>query len=446
MNKNDSERVANYLENLGYKRTADENKADVLVTTTCGVRQSADDRVYGLIPRIKRMNPKGKIILTGCLANREDVQKRLGENVDIWMPITELPDLKNRLHPRKSKMESSLSGYFRIKPKYESKFSAFVPIGNGCDNFCTYCVVPYARGRETYRSVEEVVNEAKNLIKKGYKEITLIAQNVNSYISPAILEPKAIESRDPIAPAGRSGMTINFAQLLKMVNDIPGDFWLRFSTSHPKDMSDELIETMTKCEKLCHHIHLPAQAGDNKVLNAMNRKYTKEHYMELIKKIRKALNKKSQTRLPDGRVFNPPVSITTDIIVGFPGETKNQFNETAKLFREVNFDMAYIAQYSPRPGTVSYKMDDNVSRAEKKRREEELNKILRKTALKNNKAYLNKIVEVLIDGKKKDFYLGKTKTAKTVVIKSKNKIRTGDIKRVKIYKVGDFGMEGEISD
>jgi len=244
------------------------------------------------------------------------------------------------------------------------------------------------------------------LIKKGYKEITLIAQNVNSY---------------------KSG-DYNFARLLKEVNDLTGKFWLRFATSHPKDMSDELIETMAKCDKLCHHVHLAVQAGDNEILARMNRKYTREHYLGLIDKIRSAL---------------PNASISTDIIVGFPGETEEQFNRTADLFREVKFDMVYISQYSPRPGTVAEKMDDNVSKAEKKRREEFVNDILSETALSNNQIYLNKEVEVLFDEKKRKNQIGKTRTSKTVRVETEENL-IGQILKVKITSVQDFGMIGEL--
>ncbi|MDD4333235.1 MAG: tRNA (N6-isopentenyl adenosine(37)-C2)-methylthiotransferase MiaB [Patescibacteria group bacterium] len=410
MNKADSERIAGYLEKYGYRPAKNELQADLVVVTTCGVRQSAEDRVYGLIPRIKKENPRAKIILTGCLSLREDVQKRLKNYVDIWLPITELSGLIKKLRVMRSALRKN--DYLNIVPKYNSKITAFVPIGNGCNNFCTYCVVPYARGREVYRPAGEIIKEVKNLVKNGYKEIILIAQNVNSYVS----KPKIVY----------------FPELLKAVNDIPGDFWVRFATSHPKDMSGELIKTISKCDKVCRHIHLPAQAGDNEILRRMNRKYSIEHYLELIKKIKKSM---------------PDASITTDIIVGFPGETKKQFNNTAKLFKKVKFDMAYIAQYSPRPGTVSAKMEDNVLRAEKKRREEELMKILRQTALENNKKYIGKVVEILIEGKNKKGELwGKTRTEKMVKVESRKGKENliGKFIKVKINNVKDFGLEGEL--
>jgi len=327
MNKSDSERLAGVLEKRGYKKSDNKYRADLVAINTCGVRQSAEDRVYGLVPGIRRKNKKTKIVITGCLVGRADVRKRLKKVVDIWLPIGQM-----------AKGECQ-KDYFKIKPKYQSKISAFVPIGNGCNNFCSYCVVPYARGRETFRPVKEILAEVKGLVKNGYKEITLIAQNVNSY---------------------RSGKT-DFADLLKMVNGLPGDFQIRFLTSHPKDMSDELIGAIAGCEKVLKEIHLPAQSGDNAILKKMNRGYTVERYETIIKKILKLM---------------PTAEISTDVIVGFPGETKKQFNNTAKLFKDIKFSQAYVARYSPRPGTAAYKLADDVPAEEKKRRFEVLNKLI----------------------------------------------------------------------
>jgi tRNA-2-methylthio-N6-dimethylallyladenosine synthase len=445
MNKSDSERLAGRLEKMGYKRSDNKYQADLVVVNTCGVRQSAEDRVYGIIPKIKKQNPKAKIILTGCLVNREDVKRRLKNYVDVWLPINKFFNFQFSIFKQffnfqfsnknqKKKLSCDNDGYLKIQPIYTSKFSAFVPIGNGCNNFCSYCVVPDARGEEVYRPVKDILDEVKSLVKKDYKEIILIAQNVNSYKSYNVERIM------------RNAKRINFAKLLKMVNDIPGDFWIRFITSHPKDMSDKLIKTIARCPKVCQHIHLPAQAGDDKVLKAMNRKYSTKHYANLIKKIRQAM---------------PDSSITTDIIVGFPGETKKQFNNTVKLFRQVKFDMAYIAKYSLRPGTAAAKLDDDVPQQEKKRREEELMKILRLTALANNKKYIGKTVKVLVEGKNKRSELfGSTETAKTVKISAvdfnqrllrppqmrgpRNDKLIGKFVNVKINKVRDFGLEGEI--
>jgi tRNA-2-methylthio-N6-dimethylallyladenosine synthase len=292
MNKSDSERVAAYLEGFGYSLAKNEIKAGLVVLTTCGVRQTAEDRVYGLVGKIKKKNPKAKIILTGCLSEREDVRRRLKDKVDIWLPIAELPNLVSRITYRISQVKPNIQhcDYLKIKPKYSSEFSAFVPIGNGCNNFCAYCVVPYARGREIYRPAGEILAEVKNLVKRGYKEVILIAQNVNSYISKI---PNS-KFQIPNKSQNPKSKTINFSELLKLVDNIPGDFWIRFATSHPKDMSDELIKTVAKCERACKHIHLPVQAGDNKILRKMNRGYTREDYIKLVKNIRYILNSKFQ--------------------------------------------------------------------------------------------------------------------------------------------------------
>ena len=435
MNKSDSERIAAYLENIGFNWIDDYNKADVVVTTTCGVRQTAEDSVYGLIPDIKKNNPQARIVLTGCLSNRGDVQKRLDKKVDVWLPISELPSLDEKLGLKtlteESEEKSSLTGYLNIQPRYESSFSAFVPIGNGCDNFCSYCVVPYARGRETYRPAKEILNEVRGLVKRGYKEITLIAQNVNSYKDQS---------------GGKNFKVYQFADLLKEVDNIPGDFWIRFATSHPKDMSFKLIKIIAASKKICPQIHLPAQAGDNEVLRRMNRKYTREHYLELLKKIRDNLNNKKNNAKDD--LWQEPVAISTDIIVGFPGETKMQYKNTVKLFQEVGFDMAFIAQYSPRPGTASYNMVDDVLKEEKKRRFKELTELLRKSGFKNNQKYLNKIIRVLVEAKKSKYWFGKSAAGKIVRIshaeKKDGEEVIGGFVFVKIKKVANFSMEGEL--
>jgi len=419
MNKSDSERIAGYLEKKGYFEAENRRMADLVILNTCGVRQSAEDRVYGLIPLIKKENPKAKIILTGCLSEREDVKKRLEGKVDIWLPIIELPKLSKILGIKGKEFNKD---YLKILPKYNNQISVFLPIGNGCDNFCTYCVVPNARGREVYRRADEIIKEVKNLIRRGFKEIILIAQNVNSYKS----------RNTQHATRNKKLKYIYFVDLLKMVNDVPGDFWIRFATSHPKDMSDDLIKAISDCRKVCEHVHLPVQSGNNEILKSMNRNYSVEHYLSLIKKIKKSI---------------PGVSLTTDIIVGFPGETKSQFNNTKKLFKKIKFDMAYIAKYSPRPGTAAEKLRDNVSRQEKKKREEALMKILRKTASENNKKYNGKIVDILIENvnKKGELY-GKTRTNKVVKVKSRKskaeRDRIGKFVKIKILKVRDFGLEG----
>jgi len=425
MNKSDSERIASYLEFYGFKNEEIRKKADLVIINTCGVRQSAENRNYGLIPGIKKENPKVKIILAGCLAGEKNLKRRLDKLVDIWLPILELLDLYKKLGLRKKSIIKG-KNYLCVEPKVNSSFSVFIPIGNGCNNFCSYCFVPFARGREVYRNAYEVIAEAEKFIKKGYKEIIVIAQNVNSYHSLAVKKDLKYFKGKKI------GEGIKFYELLKRVSEIKGDFWLRFSTSHPKDLSDELIKAVALSDKICNHIHLPAQAGDDEILKQMNRKYTHAHYLGLIKKIKKEI---------------PNCSITTDIIVGFPGETKKQFGNTKKLFLEIGFDMAYVSRFSSRPGTVAAKMDDNVEAVEKAQREAELMKIVKKTSFANNKKFLGKNILILVEKKtKKGEWFGKNEQSKVVRIKNSNNLKKleGKFILVKITEVEESGLRGII--
>jgi tRNA-2-methylthio-N6-dimethylallyladenosine synthase len=358
MNSADSERLAAFLVSRGFKAEADFKKADVVVVNTCGIRQAAENRAYSFVEQARQANPNAKIVIAGCLSRRADVQERLAASVDLFLPISELPRLAELLVDKEREPYFSLDEvrlkqgekYLDIAPQRVSHYTAYIPIGNGCNNFCSYCVVPYARGREVYRGAADILAEARALAQAGYKEIVLIAQNVNSY---------------------KDGRT-DFPKLLARVARIPGKFWIRFSSSHPKDVSPELIKVIAAAPKICPHLHLAVQSGDDQILKAMNRKYTARHFTDLIKRVRAA---------------RPGIAITTDVIVGFPGEKRAQFENTLKLFRSVKFDLAYIARYSPRPGTVSYKMKDDVSTQEKKRRAALVNDVLKKTALANNKKF-----------------------------------------------------------
>lgn len=419
MNIADSERLASFLESHNFCLEKNIKKADVVIINTCGVRQMAEDRVYGLVNTIKKNNPSTVVVITGCLSRREDVRKRLIGRADIFMPTSEIMQLPDILSGGGFKEKFSLDAvrlkqgekYLSITPKRGRNFSAAVPIGNGCNNFCSYCVVPYARGREVYRPADEIIREVRGLIKEDYKEIMLIAQNVNSY----------------------HDKKYDFPKLLASIARIPGNFWIRFVSSHPKDMNADLISVVGSSKKICDHLHLAVQSGDDDILKAMNRKYTAKHFENLIAKIRKA---------------KPGIAITTDVIVGFPGETRKQFENTAKLFKRVKFDLAYIAQYSPRPGTVSAKMKDNVLPAEKKRREEEINDILKATALENNKKYLGQEVVVLIEGiNKRGKYYGKTSSYQTVLARTKKKAGQkliGTFAKVKITEILPFALEGDL--
>ena len=322
-NKADSERIVQKLKNEGHQETSHKKKANLIVINACSVRKSAMDRVYVKVHE----NQDKQIILAGCLTEKD--RKKLKNKVkEIWHP----------------------DEYFDLRPIYSSASSAHVPIMTGCNNYCTYCAVPYTRGREKSRPTKDIIKEVKSLVNpafggtgKNYKEIWLLGQNVNSYP--------------------------DFPKLLKQINNIPGDFWIRFVSSHPKDFSGELIKTIAKCEKIVKEIHLPIQSGDNKILEKMNRGYTREKYIELVNKIRKTI---------------PNIKISTDTIVGFPSETRKQFLNTVSLYKKIKFDKAYISEYSSRPGTMAtMTMKNNVPYEEKKRRRKELEKVLEKNRPKD---------------------------------------------------------------
>ncbi len=363
MNQSDSERIAASLQAQGHKPVRADSpaqalaKAGLIVLNVCSVRQSAVDRVY---EKINRFSGK-KIIVAGCLLEYDKKRLAAHRNVSFWHP----------------------NDYFDLPPIPQSQLSTFVPIMTGCNNFCSYCVVPYTRGREKSRPAEEILAEVKSLIKSGCKEIILLGQNVNSYKSSTDYGLQTTAIKQKMAVVGSRSTVVDFPELLRLINILPGDFWLTFLTSHPKDMSDELIGTIARCQKITPAVHLPVQSGDNQILRKMNRHYTAAHYKKLIKKIRAAFKKyrSSGAKNPlEGRAKAalgaalarknnfPPVAISTDIIVGFPGETKKQFQNTVKLCREIKFDKAYIAKYSPRPGTAAAKLKDNISPEEKKRR------------------------------------------------------------------------------
>ncbi|MDI6778325.1 MAG: MiaB/RimO family radical SAM methylthiotransferase [Patescibacteria group bacterium] len=481
MNQSDAERVATILEKYKFKPAASIDAADLIVFVTCGVRQSAENRVYGQINNIRKKFPAKYIILTGCLAHRKDVRRRLKGKVNLFTTIKDFPKeivscikyhvssikkkikIHNTLYLIHNTENKPCNNYLGITPTYTSSYTAHIPIMSGCNNFCSYCVVPYARGREYSRPVEDILKEIKGLVKKGCKEIVLLGQNVNSYNSRIRTNEKRIGAniRSHSLSLVHNSRVINFADLLKLIDSIPGNFWITFLTSHPKDMSDELIETIVKSKKICEYISLPAQSGDNEILKKMNRHYTISHYKNIVKKIRTAFLRLNLKNF-EGLALKIYPSISTDIIVGFSGETKKQFENTAKLMREIKFDMTYVSQYSPRPETAAWRLKDNVSRSEKVRREKVLTKILEKTALENNKKYIRKIVEVLVDkrfdleelqataskGKVEPWtgkYLGHTRTQKKVIFRSNKKIPVRSFAKVKITKAKAFGLEGEIN-
>lgn len=376
MNISDSERIAFVLEkDLKMKPAKNLQEADLVVVNMCSVRQSAVDRVFGLKNKLK-----GKeVLITGCILKKDKTALEKIFEIQTDRPIyrsDQILDKKNIV--------------------------AHIPIMTGCNNFCSYCVVPYTRGREKSRSKKEIICEIKTMVNNGAKEIWLLGQNVNSY-------------------------KYGFSDLLKSANKIPGKFWIRFTSSHPKDFSDQIIEVMRNCKKVTPYLNLPAQSGDDEILNKMNRPYKINDYIEIIKKVRKKI---------------PDICLSADFIVGFPGETKKHFNNTKKLFEEVKYDMAYINKYSPRAGTAASKMENNISIEEKKEREKILNNILRKNALENNQKFVGKTEEVLPTKSKGGFLFGKSYHYKTVkFVGSKNMV--GNFCKVKITKALPWGLKGE---
>lgn len=424
MNKSDSERIASALEKIGYQPTLKENKADLILVNMCSVRQSAVDRVFGLarkISNLKSQNPNFKAVLTGCVLKKD--RKKFQKIFDLILNIKDLPkwpeylvqNTANLFMPWQEKMSSC--DYLKVRPKYSSNITAFIPISSGCNNFCAYCVVPFTRGVLSCRNHQEILKEIKDVIKKGFKEIWLLGQNVNDYFSP-------------------TNKKINFAKLLKLVNEIEGDFWIRFTSPHPKNFSDELIKTMARCQKVTPYLNLPLQSGDDEILKKMNRNYTVKEYKNLVKKIRQAFKKYRKG-------LEKQIAISTDIIVGFPGETKENFKNTLKLFKQIKFDMAYIAKFSSRPGTVAEKLKNKVSEKEKERRWKILTEELKKIALFKNKKFLGKEILVLPEEEKNGFLIGKSRHYKTVKFKGKKEL-IGKFLKVKIEKAKNFGLEGKI--
>lgn len=394
MNYSDTERVAAILEKIGYRKAQQADESDLYIFNTCSIRQKGEDRVYGQLRNInglKKQNPRLLIGITGCMVRKtssrnsekeekDELLKKL-EDLDFVFRITETNKLGEVLEEAEPLLdlpqlpEADLDDYLRIIPKYATSFQAFVPIQIGCDKYCTYCIVPYSRGREKSRPMKDILEECKKLMENGCKEITLVGQTVNSY-GTSIWDKKSGQF---------DGMQEPFITLLEEIDKLgsKGLNRLRFTSPHPRDFTDGLIQAHARLKTLTNHFHLPVQAGNDLVLKKMNRQYTVEHYKNLIKKIRATI---------------PDCSISTDIIVGFCGETNEQFEDTAQLFREVRWDMAYLARYSPRSGTASYKaFKDDVSRHEKARRWHILNDILEECSYEKNRAMEEKTVEVLVE-------------------------------------------------
>ncbi|MFH1656546.1 MAG: MiaB/RimO family radical SAM methylthiotransferase [Candidatus Nealsonbacteria bacterium] len=430
-NISDSEKISDFL-NKNNQKTSNINEADLIIVNMCSVRQSAVDRVLGLNPKLKKLllNHSNLItILTGCILEKD--KTKFNKYFDYILDIKKLNEWPKTLSLKPNK-SITLS----------KSLTANIHIITGCNNFCSYCVVPYTRGREKSKPTKDIILEIKKHLKNGAKEIWLLGQNVNSYKS------KIQMPNDKSNPKFKIQKEIKFAELLKIINDIPGEFWVRFTSSHPKDFSNELITAMKKYDKITKYLNLPVQSGDNQILKKMNRHYTNKDYQKIIRNIRKEI---------------PEITLSTDVIVGFPGETKKQFENTAQLFRDIKYDMAYINKYSPRFGTVAQKLKDNISLKEKKEREKILTKILEQTALKNNKKYISKTLLVLFDKQKikktftsqlnqkasqtsnKLYLIGKTKSYRTIKIEVPKKQASkliGKFIKVKIIDALPWGLKG----
>ena len=408
MNKADSEQISSYLEQIGYSSCPKPEEAEIIVLNSCVVRQSAEDRVNNKLDALKSLK-RGKILaLTGCIVDsRVDGLRNRFPHVDLFFAPQAFSELTRFLEDRGLAPKGLDSGLIAHKPKP----SAFVNIIQGCNNFCSYCIVPYRRGRERSRPMAEVVCEVEGLVRSGVSEITLLGQNVDSFGHDLQTKP-------------------TLADLLTELNRINGLARIRFLTSHPKDMNSHLIERMAQLEKVCEHLSLPFQAGDNGILQAMRRGYTVEQYIGLIQLVRQSI---------------PRIALSTDVIVGFPGESEGQFRKTYDLLGELRFDTVHVACYSPRQGTIAArKLNDDVSAAEKARRREMVEGLQECIAAEINGKLLGQIVEVLVEGRKKGKWWGRTRTDKLVFFVDEA-FHTGQLVNVKIEKTSPWSLQGIIA-
>ena len=425
MNEHDSEKLEGFLSQMGYGNTDDRENADLIIFNTCCVRENAELKVYGKLGALKHLKKRNKdliIAVCGCMMQQDHVVeyiKKTYPHVDLIFGTHNLHNfpylLERTLHHKGTivdvwNQEGEIIEGLPVNRRYGIK--SFVNIMYGCNNFCSYCIVPYTRGRERSREVEDILEEIKDLVANGSKEVMLLGQNVNSY-------GKTLNNK------------VDFSDLLEEVAQIPGIQRIRFMTSHPKDLSDKLIDTMAKHQKICNHLHLPLQAGSNKVLEEMNRKYTQEDYLRIVEKVKSKI---------------PEVSITTDIIIGFPKESEKDFEETLSVAKAVGFDSAFTFLYSIREGTPAATKEGQVPESEKKERFQRLKKLIDDIAYENNQKYLNKEVTVLVEGtskKDENVLTGRTETSKTVNFHG-DKSLIGKIITVKIKNAKTYSFDGVI--
>ncbi|MFZ7120452.1 MAG: tRNA (N6-isopentenyl adenosine(37)-C2)-methylthiotransferase MiaB [Eubacteriaceae bacterium] len=423
MNENDSEKISGMLKQLGFTSTEEDTKANIIILNTCSVRENANQKVFGHLgnyKNLKRKNPDMILCVCGCMMQQESIVneiKKKFNHVDLIFGthnLHEFPELlSNYLEKREMIIDiwqegKDIAENIPIERKFS--FKAYVSIMNGCNNFCSYCIVPYTRGRERSRNPQNIINEVENLAKSGCKEITVLGQNVNSY-------GKTFDN------------PISFSSLLRSLCKINGIDRIRFMTSHPKDLSDELIETIKDEEKVCNHIHLPFQAGSSEILKKMNRKYTKKEYIDLVKKIKGTIS---------------GIAITTDIIVGFPGETDDDFIETLEVVKECKFDSSFTFLYSIRAGTPAENMEEQISENVKHERLNKLLEVQNEISKEINMTYKDKVVKVLVEGPSKNndaILSGRTEKNKLINFIGDDK-SIGNIVEVKITEVRTFSLKG----
>ena len=426
MNEHDSENIKAILEDMSFTGTDNMEEADLILLNTCAIRENAHNKVFGMIGRIKNLKEKNPSLIAGicgCMAQEEVVVNEILEKynfLDIVFGTHNIHNLPNILYTAINKKDLevevlSIEGEVieNIPVKRDSKYKAWVNIMYGCDKFCTYCIVPYTRGKQRSREHQYIIEEVKDLVKKGYQEVTLLGQNVNAYGKDLNDNYDMSNLLEDVAKTG--------------INRI------RFVTSHPWDFNDSMIEVIKTYPNIMPYIHLPLQSGSDSILKLMGRRYTKKSYIELYNKLKKAL---------------PNSSITTDIIVGFPNETEEDFNETLDVVNTCKFDGAYTFIFSPRVGTPASKMADNVTLEEKNQRLYKLNELINKYSKEANDKYLNKIVPVLIEGtseKDESMLMGYTDTMKLVNVKAPKEY-IGKIINVKIKEIKTWSMDGEIAE
>ena len=421
-NEADSERIRGMLDACGYGIGTSEEGADVVIMNTCAIREHANQRVFGnlgALTHAKRRHPRQKIFLCGCMAGQDVVVQRLRRSyphVDgVFNPhhLWRFPELLwHTLQGGKRifAVEDSAGNIAEGIPTVRTgKLKAWVSIMYGCNNFCSYCIVPYVRGRERSRQPADILAECRDLIARGYKDITLLGQNVNSY--------------------GKDlGLGIDFADLLGQIAELPGDFLLRFMTSHPKDASRKLFDTMASHDKIAKQFHLPFQSGNDRVLKVMNRRYTAQQYLELI---------------DYGRSKMPDIVFTSDVIVGFPGETEEEFEDTIKLIERVRFDSLFTFIYSPRPGTPAAEMPDPATKQDKNRRFDRLCDTQNRISTEKHQAYIGSSFRVLIDGTDKDMLTARTEGGRLVRLAGDAAL-IGQFRTVKITDCTTWSLTGEL--